>query len=497
MVGIFCAITSVSLISSLPDGGSGTTGVRLKASWQERRSSVVAFSPDSRALVASGEDGVRLRDAETGRARAVLADRSWQVGATVFSPDGRFLLANVVSDRYKPVATSDLKIWEVSTGRVHATIPYISESTNVITNHFALSPDGKWLAVLDNSERLPMRVKTETIEQWEEIEHTDRPRKKATLSYNAHPGLAKVKIRDFSQWQETAVVDGGCPMVFSPDGKTLVTGSRQWKVPAAKVWDTASGKLRGELAGKAPWMKPMAFSPDGKLLAIGGRNDETLWELAAWKKWRTPIKHPGYRCPVFSSEGILLFPNGLPSGDPAYNMNQEFPCYDVSTLPPRRVELGEGQLAPVTYDEARLIVSLTGRCYLTFGAIGENRVRTVVLHDLYNRRALGQYVVTGLIEAGFSPNGRILAVWSQREEPDPAGQGNRYPCRLELLDPATGRVLHTIPTPEVAWQQARWRFSPDGECLAVWYTKGPMGPTSDPNAGDRPGTVDLWEVPPR
>jgi hypothetical protein len=66
--------------------------------------------------------------------------------------------------------------------------------------------------------------------------------------------------------------------------------------------------------------------------------------------------------------------------------------------------------------------------------------------------------------------------------------------RLELLKPAGGDVLYTIPVPDVAFQQVNWRFSPNSESLAAWYTKGPQ---SDPDISDRAQTVDLWDVPPR
>ena len=90
-----------------------------------------------------------------------------------------------------------------------------------------------------------------------------------------------------------------------------MTGSRDWKVPVAKVWNTATQLPIADLAGKAQWVKPMTFSPDGKYLAIGGFGDQTLWELPMGPKWTVATGRFDFGAPVFSPDGRVLFPVGI------------------------------------------------------------------------------------------------------------------------------------------------------------------------------------------
>jgi WD40 repeat protein len=74
-------------------------------------------------------------------------------------------------------------------------------------------------------------------------------------------------------------------LAFSPDGKTLVSGSFQ----EIAIWDPASGELKKKIGGFAHNVVALAFSSDGKLLGTAGgeptvEGEVKIFEVADWKQ---------------------------------------------------------------------------------------------------------------------------------------------------------------------------------------------------------------------
>jgi energy-coupling factor transporter ATP-binding protein EcfA2 len=89
---------------------------------------------------------------------------------------------------------------------------------------------------------------------------------------------------------------------FSPDGKTLVSGSRDKTI---KLWNVETGKEIRTLKGHDSSVNSVNFSPDGKTLVSGSRdNTIKLWNLETGKEIRTFKGHD------FSVYSVNFSPDG-------------------------------------------------------------------------------------------------------------------------------------------------------------------------------------------
>ena len=95
-----------------------------------------------------------------------------------------------------------------------------------------------------------------------------------------------MKLRDGPAGKPLASLQGYTGDVYSvawsPDGKTLATGSDDQTV---KLWEAATGKLLANLPGHTGAVYSIAWSPDGRTLASGsGDRTVKLWDAAAGKE---------------------------------------------------------------------------------------------------------------------------------------------------------------------------------------------------------------------
>lgn len=201
----------------------------------------LAFSPDSKTVAAGGSGElpgvVLLWDVETGKAKPPLSllGRYEPALSVAFSPDGKTLASGSLD--------GTLYLWDVDSGKVRDTLKGRVDGGRL--RALAFSPDGMILASRDSDK---------SIKLWE----VKTGKEQATLE---------------------ATTSGTPCLAFSPDGKTLATGSEQ-----INLWDMEKRKVRATLEGHTASVCCLAFSPDGKILASGS-TDMTikLWKVSAAK----------------------------------------------------------------------------------------------------------------------------------------------------------------------------------------------------------------------
>ena len=220
----------------------------------------LAFSPDSKLLVASTTDGFFVYNVDGWGRVFYKVDLGIQWGSQTiaFSPDGTLLAVS---------AGSAVQLWYVENWTVSSTLPGSSGYA------VAFSSDGKTLAAAGGTAG-------EDIKIW-----------------NYKTGEALNSLIGHTNWVHS--------IAFSPDGKILASGSADDQI---WLWNMTTGLQLRVLAGHTNTVNCVAFSPDGQVLASGSQDlTVKLWNVFTGQELSSLTGHTGpVQSVAFSIDGETL-----------------------------------------------------------------------------------------------------------------------------------------------------------------------------------------------
>ena len=264
---------------------------------QHERSALMA----RQAYLLGGSAPGRLRDHADRVLRAVLASPDFapslapRVSAVAFSPDGRMLAASSLAGKKE----SQLLLWDLD--RRGAPPTALPGPADEFIYALSFRPDGKALAAADESGVVllwdlqrpgdpPVVLAEHEAGAWSLAFSPDGRRLAVGAKRDDTVLLLDLSDPDAGLVfgaAETPVPDpvseggfspGGVPVAFSPDGRTLASGSRRGSV---RLWDPgAPTKPVREYLGHEGPVWSLAFGPHGNRLASGGRDAIVkVWDM--------------------------------------------------------------------------------------------------------------------------------------------------------------------------------------------------------------------------
>jgi WD40 repeat protein len=230
---------------------------------------------------------------------------------------------------------------------------------------------------------------------------------------------------------------------FSPDGRRIVTGSRDG---TAKVWDAESGNELMTLKGHSDGVEAVAFSPDGQRIATGSWDGTAkVWDAATGHQLATLYGHDDQVWSVAYSPDAKRIVTG--SADSTAKVWDAASGRNLFTLNEHKGPIFSVAFSP---DSQRIVTGSQDTTAKVWDAASGKPLLTLKGHRL------------SIFSVAFSPDGRRIVTGSEDRT-------------ARVWDAVSGTNLLTLAD-DAIWSVA---FSPDGQRIVT---------------GSRDQTAKVWEA---
>ncbi len=444
--------------------------IKGQKSWQGNV--LMLLSPDTRLLANTTTDWknrifqIQLSDTSTGELLHTLTGHTWWIKSIAFSADSKMLVSG---DEHEMI-----RLWDTATGKPKATLNW---RRGTATYALAFSPSGRFIA---SGHRDGVKLWDNTVKPKQQTDDT--------IGDYQHT----LEIREHKDYVSK--------LAFSPDGKTLLTGSKDGTIQA---WDTASGSYRFTCTGHIEGTRDLIFTLSGDTLVSlnqpfnpPGNLQQQRWDLTTRDQLSTRFLGMEAYSMILSPDGETLV---------THDSGSKCVLWDINTDPPRIIDQFILEGFPGGGLNVRFAFSADSKMLAAGGEDGLVHVWDLTISKKVRHRFTVKGHNRGLRMLAFSPDGKLLAsggngktlcLWRVADgtslfkstahkswvtavafSPDSkilASGGNE----LFFWDPATATQLRTNPR-ELTARISTLVFSPDGKTLVV---------------GNWDGILELWDV---
>ena len=450
--------------------------IKGQKSWQGNMhvDVLMLLSPDTRLLGNTTTDWknsifqIQLWDTATGKLSHTLTGHTRWIKSIAFSADSKMLVSG---DEHETI-----RLWDTATGKLKATLNW---RRGTATYALAFSPSGRFIA---SGHRDGVKLWDNTVKA--------KPQTDDAIGNYQH-------ILEIDEHKDYV-----SKLAFSPDGRTLLTGSKDGTIQA---WDTATGSHRFTCTGHFEGVRVLEFSLDGNTLTNLNQpfNPPGIVQRHQWNTNTGQLLSTDFLTDSQGSTPIAISSDGKTVA--AHSSGGKCSLWDLTTALPQVIDRFSLEGFPRDGLNVKMAFSVDGEMLATGGEDGLVHVWDLIESKKIRHRFTVKGHKHNIRTLAFSPDGKMLAsggrggmlcLWRAADgaslftstahkslinavafSPDSKilASGGK---KLYLWDTATGTQLRTAPR-ELTAMISNLVFSPDGNTLVT---------------GNWDGILELWDV---